>query len=1021
MRYFSLPALLVAALFSAVVVVPFLPVAKTSSAFFALEARLASTAAGHVKLYYDGGAGFSETDASQATLARSDTPTLCRLPLPSGHYRAFRFDPIDRDGTVTIESLRVVSETGRVVRSIAFSELKAGQQLQSLREVGGRLEAIVTPGANDPQLNVEFAPPLAVVATWGELTHGFFPRALLVFAALVALLSALDRAPRLRASLAAASRWLAARPGRAVALLAAAAVIASAYPVVFLGKSYVSPNLGTILLYENFPTLPGYTSDVTTDVKGSDIGAIMWSHVPLSMMQHRALGQGELPLWNRYNSAGTPLLGQGQSMFGDPLHFFVIAANGAAWAWDFKYLVAKWLFATGLGLLVLAVARHTPAALIVAVSAPFFGFFFYRFNHPAFFSVCYAPWALYAWVRVAQSENFRATTRWAAALVLANLALMNSGTAKEAYMLLLCMNFSGAGVLLASDAPWRARLGKLAALGGAGVVFVLLTAPVWATFLGTLKNSYTAYNAASAFQIQPGVMLGAFDELFYRPIMTEERTFNPSVNFVILCGLLYFLATLRLNFANRAATALAATALVPLALAFGLIPAAWIVQLPFLSNVAHLDNTFTCALLVLWSVLAGVGFAQAARRLGTPEGRGDLAAAGLLLFALVFSWIAFRQAAHRQIFGAGSAVSLLQSGQVLPVSAFVWGELGLLLTATLAVAWAARRALKRSALTPALALVLALGLVIMLWRTGLHARSVGYDNYVAHPTVRVNFQARSPAMEWLRSAQAREPGRGFGLHGNFFPGWNGVYGLESIHGPDALVNPWLRELVGVSGVERIWDWRLNVEPANVSAARPFFDALNVRWYLDLASDQSLLGRALTLVKVADLDIYESPTAWPRAFFTDRLDVYDQPADFVQKIRGGDGRPFAAAQRSELAGHPALLTIARDLRSRALVPATHYRLTENTTSFDVRTTGAGVIVLSEAYWAGDFRAEVNGQKAPVVRLNHAFKGVVVAAAGDHHVTFRYVPKNWPRHLAFSALGAALLAGALWITRRRPSAA
>ena len=691
MRFLTLPALFAAALFSAVVVVPFLPVANTHSAFFALEARLTSTASGHVKLYYDGGAGFNETDSSQATLVRSDTPTLYRLALPSGHFRAFRFDPIDRDGTVTIESLRVVGETGRVLRTIAFSELKAAQQLQSVREVGGRLEAIVTPGANDPQLSIAFTPPLVASATWSELTYGFFPRALSVFAALLALLFALDRMPRLRSSLAGTGRWLAVRPGRAVAVIAAAAVIASAYPVVFLGKSYVSPNLGTILLYENFPTLPGYTSDVTTDVKGSDIGAIMWSHVPLSMMQRRALGQGELPLWNRYNSAGTPLLGQGQSMFGDPLHFFVIAANGAAWAWDIKYLVAKWLFATGLGLIVLAVAkdqrttedqgtkrpkdqetsnRESPLvpsslgplvptagplvpwsliplvpALIVSAATPFLGFFFYRINHPAFFSVCYAPWALYAWVRVTQSENLRATARWAAALVLANLALMNSGTAKEAYMLLLSMNFSGACVLLASDAPWRARLGKLAALAGAGVVFVLLTAPVWATFLGTLKNSYTAYNAASAFQIQPGVMLGAFDELFYRPIMAEERTFNPSVNFVILCGLLYFLATLRLNFANRAATALAASAIVPLALAFGLVPASWIVQLPFLSNVAHLDNTFTCALLVLWSALAGVGFAQAARRLGTPAGRGDLAVAGLMLFALVFSWVAFRQAA----------------------------------------------------------------------------------------------------------------------------------------------------------------------------------------------------------------------------------------------------------------------------------------------------------------------------------------------------------------------------------------
>ena len=61
-------------------------------------------------------------------------------------------------------------------------------------------------------------------------------------------------------------------------------------------------------------------------------------------------------------------------------------------------------------------------------------------------------------------------------------------------------------------------------------------------------------------------------------------------------------------------------------------------QIPFLSNIAHLDNTFSCVLIVLWSVLAGVGFSTAARRLGTPAGRADLIVAGLLLFALVFYW-----------------------------------------------------------------------------------------------------------------------------------------------------------------------------------------------------------------------------------------------------------------------------------------------------------------------------------------------------------------------------------------------
>ena len=361
MRFFTLPALLAAALFSAVVVVPFLPLAKTQTDFFALEVRMTSSVNGIVKLYFDNGAGFGESATSQAPVTAGIAATH-RLALPSGTYRALRFDPIDREGTVNVESLRITGQRGRVFREFKFSEFQPANQIQSLRERDGRLEIASTPGANDPYLAAVFSPPLAVRATTADLFAGIVPLTAGVFAVLAALLFALDRAAGLRTRLAEGMRSLAAKPVRAAAVVAAIAVLASAYPVVFLGKSFVSPNLGTILLYDAFPTLPGQKSAETVDVKGSDIGAIMWSHIPLSHIQHRALAQGELPLWNRYNSAGTPLLGQGQSMFGDPLHFFVIAANGTAWAWDIKYLIAKWLFATALGLLVLAiVGARTPS------------------------------------------------------------------------------------------------------------------------------------------------------------------------------------------------------------------------------------------------------------------------------------------------------------------------------------------------------------------------------------------------------------------------------------------------------------------------------------------------------------------------------------------------------------------------------------------------------------------------------------------------------------------------------------
>ena len=58
-------------------------------------------------------------------------------------------------------------------------------------------------------------------------------------------------------------------------LAAAVATIASSYPVVFLGKSFVSPNMGTVLLYEQFPTVPGYSDATDGEVMGADIGTRM--------------------------------------------------------------------------------------------------------------------------------------------------------------------------------------------------------------------------------------------------------------------------------------------------------------------------------------------------------------------------------------------------------------------------------------------------------------------------------------------------------------------------------------------------------------------------------------------------------------------------------------------------------------------------------------------------------------------------------------------------------------------------
>jgi hypothetical protein len=318
MKFLTAPALLASALLSVMAVIPFHSGAKPDSRPFALEVALSSSVAGLVKVYYDIGHGFHESDSAELTLAKTNLAQTYRFPLPDATYHSIRFDPVDGPGTLTLEAnLRITSDRGRLVRTIPLTDLQALDQVESLRAVDGRLEVVAAPAANDPQLLITFSPPLRLAAPFRNLIAPVLPGILGVFAAVSALLLLLDRVPRIQTRAVATARWLQERPVRALAIVAAVAVVMSAYPVVFLGRSHVSPNFGTTLLHETYPTLPGYTSSRTVDGNGSDVGAIMWAHVPYSFVQRRALARGELPLWNRYSSAGTPLLAQGQSMFGD--------------------------------------------------------------------------------------------------------------------------------------------------------------------------------------------------------------------------------------------------------------------------------------------------------------------------------------------------------------------------------------------------------------------------------------------------------------------------------------------------------------------------------------------------------------------------------------------------------------------------------------------------------------------------------------------------------------------------------
>ncbi len=983
--------------FVSMAAIPFQPWSSDNTGWSSFEVEAESDQAGLAKLYYDVGRGFSERDSALQRV-EAGHPGPLRFALPAGTLRALRYDPLDRDGRITLGDARIVDGAAQVLARLGPERFHPAHQIRTLAVGDGKLLLTTDEAADRPEVTIDLAAPIELPRTtwWKAVALGF--------AGLLAILFAFEaarRSPRVRLGERARSLWKAAlaAPGRAILIAAAASTLAANYPIVLAGKSLLSPNLGTALLYGQLPWVPGFQSLERGNSSSADIDALMWAHLPYSIIQHRALlHDGELPLWNRYNSAGASLLGQGQTCLGDPLHLIPLLADGAPWAWDLKFLLAKWLLACGIGFCVWRLTRHLPASLLMAVSVEFIGLFVYRVNHPAIFSFCYSPWILYFWFRYADSRSARPALLWMAALIGANLVELCSGTVKEAYILLLGMDLSGLSLLLASPRTPGAKLRLLAGVVAGGALCVMIGSPAWYTFYWSLKASYTSYHAPQAFQIQPGMFVGLFDELFYRPFQIFGNVINPSANFFVLIGLLWAAVAWRSVLANRCAVALALSSLPALLVAFGAISPGTITRIPFLGNILHIDNTFSCVLIILFTLLAGVGWKEAWERLGTEEGRRESIMVLVLLVSLYAVYLGTAQAIVR------SAYFDQTWGKLIKLDAFVHGYGLSLLAAAVLLTWAVHRARKTGAWTPALFLYAALAFALLHWRHGLQV-GMAFPDYVIMPTSRVDLRERSPALEAIQAARDT-PFRVAGFVDTFFPGWSAAYDLEGLSGPDALVNRYYRQFMDASGIERVWDWRYKLEDKDLTAVKPFLDALNVRFYLDYPAGQKGSKTSLRPFRSLDMEAYESPTYWPRAFFTDSAAVYTDLAQYCSWIRGGDGRPFAAIQHNDWIRLSPVPEVSGDLASRQVRAARDYRLTTNTTSFTVSATGPGFIVLSEAYERINFHATLNGAEVPYLRINQAFKGVYVDAPGEYRVEFRYWPRDFTVILAVSGTGLLL---------------
>jgi len=939
----------------------------------AIEIDLASSAGGTLQVFYDRGAGISEAESVTVAIGPSERPVPYRLPLPFGRYRLLRVDPNTGPGRYVVHGLRIVDGRGETVAALSSDDIQATVQAAVESTDAGGFTVTTPPDASDPQL--VFAPVAPVLLLPARTNLARVAGIALAIAIALALIATLvDRVARLTSLVQGARAWAGRRPWQAVVAAGVVGAVAATYPLL-LGRSLVSPGNGPVwMLYDQPPFTYGARDLGTENARGVDVGATMWAILPYTLVQREALAEGEFPLWNRHNLGGVPLWGQGQTFFLDPFHLASLAIPDPALAMDARFIVARAVFAVGAAVAVLAVTGNWAAGVLVGLIAPFVAHFTMRFNHPAYFSLVYAPWILAAYGGMVTSRDPARRWRWSAWLAVATCLQVVGTTPKEGIIALAGAHAAGmAGLLLARE-PLSRRLGRVDAALLGTLTALLLSAPHWLLFLDTLGRTSTQYD-------RPAVQFADRADLVSY-VLGGAAPGTPQTGahaLLVMIGLSALLFPRRLAESRLGLGAV--VAIVAFAsLAFGLIPAALLERVPLIGNIHHIDNTFLAATIAPMLIAGGVGLSGLI---------ADARAGAVVHPALAIA-------------AATIAMATLVPGVGVELSALLALLTIVGAAATLGVILAAPGPMPSSAMAATVCLWSAVFVGGLQLQTGVAAA----DELLIQPRQRADLTAPSPSLQAMRARAGDEPFRVAPLESMLFPGTQAYWGLEGIGGPDALRLSGIEDLSDAAGIERtVWMWRTVLRPHSVESARGFLDMLNVR-FLAARADQLPAGAAALPTAAPDvLRIIERPSAWPRAFLVDGVERHASVLDLGRRLSSATA-PFASV---DTADGEAVAAVA-DLRSTGapnVTPAHDYRLTANTTTFHVDATRAGLAVLAEAFVEGDFEVTLNGAPARGLRVNHALKGVVVPGAGAWTVRFEYRPRFWGWSWWLSGAGLVLL--------------
>lgn len=211
--------------------------------------------------------------------------------------------------------------------------------------------------------------------------------------------------------------------------------------------------------------------------------------------------------------------------------------------------------------------------------------------------------------------------------------------------------------------------------------------------------------------------------------------------------------------------------------------------------------------------------------------------------------------------------------------------------------------------------------------------------------------------------------------------------------------------------------------------RPLIDLLDVEWVLATlpkdAAPPEIPGFDRTPIDPPPppdspyaLTLWRNQEPFGRARFVDRVRIVADDADVVAHLVSRDFAPRQVAWLTETDAAPLRADPAFEVEAtlRDEVSLVHvgsggeaasvelFREASNDLRFRVAGNG-GLLVQTDAWYPG-WIAKIDGVAAPLLRVNHALRGVIVPP-GEHEVQFLYVPRRFLLGLFLLPGTAALL--------------